>query len=189
MSRMLRFAYVTRSGVTLWWYKRYSSKSLQYCKCAHMIYCNWWPWLVHYTYSSFYLTKSTPLNSLASNQTTSSAECNHPKKEGGGVQKRHVYSPRCLLQISSHPRTKQIQDFIPVQEIHVSCWGIKVSIRSSYQLFLLFESSQCQNIVHLFTKSPRLECLLWMIIRLQRICQPWLAKGKKKKLAASFNPH
>lgn len=125
MSRMLNLHVLPKVA----WYcggtNIIAQKSLQYCKCAHVIYCNWWPWLVHYTYRSFYLTKSTPLNSLASNQTTSSAECNHPKKEGRGVQKRHIYSPRCLLQISSQHRTKQIQDFIPVQEIHVSCWGIQ----------------------------------------------------------------
>lgn len=125
----------------------YSSRSLQYFKCAHMIYCNCWPWLVHYTYSSFYLTKSTPLNSLALNQTTSSAECDHPKKEGAGVQKRHVYNPRCLVQINSRPRTKQIQALIPVQKTHLcSLLGDKISVDSSYQLVFQFKRSHCRNI-------------------------------------------
>lgn len=66
--RKVRFEPVQLNGVVL---HMDMAVQLQLRKCAvlevcvHMIYCNCWPWLVHYTYSSFYSTKSTPLNSLA----------------------------------------------------------------------------------------------------------------------------
>lgn len=102
--------------------------------------------MLHLKFVLFNKIHTTWLSS--SNQTTSSAECDHPKKEQGRVQKRHVHSTDQLKpQNQGHTGP-----YIPVQENPSFLLGCKSYLQTS--AFSCSSNSRAASVKPSFRRLP-----------------------------------